>query len=450
MTVEIITIETPGLGDRSYIAHDGSDALVVDPQRDIDRILDAADRGGVTITHVFETHVHNDYVSGGLALCRRIGAELVAAADSDLTFDWHGLRDGDEVPVGSMLVRAVHTPGHTHGHLAYVLNDGSDDVAVFTGGSLLYGTVGRTDLVGDEATETLTRAQWASARRLVIELRPEVKVYPTHGFGSFCSSQGGADRDSGTIADEAAENLALCFDDVDAFVEQLLDGLSDYPAYYAHMALLNRAGVGEPDLGKPSSVDPPTLRRRLEAGEWVLDLRDRRAFAAGHLLGSAGFEIDGPFVTYVGWLIPWGSRITLIADDPGTIETAQRELARIGIDRPSGVAVGPLDRIGAGHPTGGYRVASFAELAGEPGDISVVDVRRADEYHDAHISRATNIPIHQLLEHLHHVPAGQLWVHCASGSRAAIAASLLHRAGHDVVLVDDDFDNASSAGLSIE
>lgn len=352
-------------------------------------------------------------------------------------------------------MRAVHTPGHTREHLSYVLSDERGDVAVFTGGSLLYGTVGRTDLLGEDQTDELTRAQWASARRLVAELDPDVAVHPTHGFGSFCSSQGGADRDSGTIADEADDNPALRIDDVDAFTKHLLDGLSDHPAYYAHMAHLNQAGAGEPDLTPPAELDADTLKQRLESGEWVLDLRDRRAYAGGHLLGTAGFEIDGPFVTYVGWLIPWGSRITLIAERPDDIARAQRELVRIGIDRPAGSASGPLDSLAGDHPTHSYRVASFEELADEisraaGGDhTTIVDVRRGQEWEEGHIEGSTNMPIHQLLDHVHHVSAGRLWVHCASGARAAIAASLLARAGHDVVLIDDQFDNASQAGLQI-
>lgn len=455
MTTEIITIETPGLGDRSYLAHDGNCALVVDPQRDIDRVLSLAERHGVVISHVFETHVHNDYVSGGLALCRRTDATLVAPAGSGLSFDWHAVVDGDELSIGSMRMRVVHTPGHTHDHVSYVLSDAGGDVAVFTGGSLLYGTVGRTDLLGPKETDELTRAQWASARRLVADLGPDVTVHPTHGFGSFCSSQGGADRDFGTIGDEADDNPALRIDDVDEFKQYLLDGLSDHPAYYAHMAHLNRAGAGEPDLTPPAQLDADTLRQRLESGDWVLDLRDRRAYAEGHLVGTAGFEIDGPFVTYVGWLIPWGSGITLIAEKPEDVARAQRELVRIGIERPAGAATGPVERLAGDHPTQCYQVATFEDLANEAstaGDgeqTAIVDVRRAEEWQDGHIQGSVNIPIHQLLEHVHHVPAGRLWVHCASGARAAISASLLARAGHDVVLIDDQFDNASEAGLSI-
>ncbi|NNE11041.1 MAG: MBL fold metallo-hydrolase, partial [Ilumatobacter sp.] len=297
-------------------------------------------------------------------------------------------------------------------------------------------------------TDELTRAQWRSVRRLIDELPDSTAVYPTHGFGSFCSSSGGADRDHTTIGQEADDNIAATTDDVDAFVEELLAGLSDHPAYYAHMSLLNRAGAFEPDLGEPERVEADELADRLVAGEWVLDLRNRRAYAERHLVGSAGFELDGPFVTYVGWLIPWGARITLIGESSEQIADAQRELVRIGIDHPH-AAVGAIDELATPNAeVASYPIADFAELATTDG-ATVVDVRRRDEWDDGHIEGAHHIAIHELLDHLHHVPDGRLWVHCASGARASIAASLLARAGHDVVLIDDSFEHAERAGVPV-
>lgn len=322
----IETIATPGRGDRTYLAHDGEVGLVVDPQRDIDRVLARASAAGVRVTHVFETHVHNDYVSGGLALCRRTGATLHGAVADELSFDHVGLVEGDTVEVGALRVTAVATPGHTPTHLAYVLHEGERPAAVFTGGSMLYGAVGRTDLVGAEATDELTRHQWHGVRRLAEELPNDLCVLPTHGFGSFCTSRQGGGRDRGTVGDERRENLALLVDDVDEFVAELLSGLTEHPAYYAHMALLNRAGAFEPDLSPPEPVDPDELGTRLRAGD---------------------------------------------------------------------------------------------------------------------------VPIHELLDHLHHVPGGSLWVHCASGAHASIAAGLLARAAHPVVLIDDDDPPVDASGVAL-
>lgn len=441
----VVTIETPSLGDRSYLVHDGTCGVVIDPQRDLDRVLDVVDAAGVRVTHVFETHVHNDYVSGGLALARRTGAAYVTCAEDPVRFERQAIRDGDVVQSGTLGIRAVHTPGHTHTHLSYVVSGPSGSPsAVFTGGSLLYGTVGRTDLVGTEDTDELTRAQYRSSRHLVEELPADVRVFPTHGFGSFCASTGGGDRGSGTIADERRENLVVRFDDEDRFVEHLLAGLSDHPAYYAHMSPLNLAGAFEAQLEPPATVEVDELRRRLDAGEWVVDLRTRTAYARDHLSGSIGIELDDPFSTYVGWLIPWGTRLTLLGATEHEVAAAQRQLVRIGIDQLGGAGAGELDAVAPGLARRSYPVSDFAGLAAarrEPDRrIAVVDVRRADEWSDAHVDGALNLPLHTLLTHLHHVPDGELWVHCASGYRSSIAASLLDRAGYPVVLVDDEFD----------
>ncbi len=252
--IEIRVLDTPSLGDRSYLVTDGEVAVAIDPQRDIDRVLDLARTSGVRITHVAETHIHNDYVTGGFALARRVGAEYLVAADEDVGFARRPVRDGDVITTGGLRLRALHTPGHTFTHLAYVLEDGDRRVhAVFTGGSLLFGSTGRPDLFGAQHTETLARHQHASAHRLARVLPDTTPVFPTHGFGSFCSASP-THGSSSTLAEECRNNPALT-EDEDAFVAGLLDGLGAYPAYYAHMAPLNAAG--------PPAVEPtPAAARR--------------------------------------------------------------------------------------------------------------------------------------------------------------------------------------------
>jgi hydroxyacylglutathione hydrolase len=453
MAVTVTTIETPSLGNRSYLVHDGDVAVVIDPQRDIDRVLSAARDARVRITHVLETHVHNDYVSGALALSRRVGATCCVAEAERVTFDRLAIADGVSLDVGTMTVEVMATPGHTHHHLAFLVHDAAPatprPVAVFTGGSLLYGTVGRTDLLGDADTEELTRSQWRSARRLIDRLPDDVQVYPTHGFGSFCSSTPAADRNEGTIADERLENLVATIDDEERFVQELLAGLTDHPAYYVHMDPLNRAGPFEADLSALTPISAHELRHRLEHGEWVVDVRDRRAFATEHLAGSVGVELSDSFATYVGWLLPWGTRLTLLGWSDDDIAEAQRQLARIGIDRPANRGVGPVEDIAGDRPVIGYPVADFRALADRvrAGDdageeTQVVDVRRLDEFRERHLERAHHIALHELADNLHRLPPGELWVHCSTGTRASIAASLLQRAGHPVVLIDDDLGNA--------
>ncbi len=449
---EIVTIETKSLGDRSYLVSDGEVAAVIDPQRDIDRVLAVAERLGVRITHVFETHVHNDYVTGGLALARAVGAAYVLSAAENVDFDHVGVDDDDEIPVGCFIVRAVHTPGHTPHHMSYVVSEAGRPCAVFTGGSMLYGTVGRTDLIADDQTEELTRAQFRSVRRLAAELPDDVAVQPTHGFGSFCSSTQASGTDESTIATERTTNIALTVDDEEHFVDTLMSGLTAYPRYYAHMGPRNRQGPTAPDLSPPTPVDPVELRRRIHAGDWVIDLRTRQAFAHSHLAGTINVALDDKFITYLGWTIPWGTPVTLVGDTADDVAVAQRDLARIGIDRPTGAASGGLRKWAAGGQLRSYRRATFAELAEEihRAHVVVLDVRRNDEWSTNHLDGAVHVPLDQLDDRLSEIPDGQVWVHCASGYRASIAASLLDRAGRQVVLIDDDWTSVQhQPGLAV-
>ncbi|CCQ14293.1 putative uncharacterized protein [Rhodococcus sp. AW25M09] len=454
MHVEVISTED--LGDRSYLVHDGTSAVVVDPQRDIDRVEKALAQHGVTCAMVVETHIHNDYVSGGYELAQRNGCPYVVNADDDVSFERHAVRDGDELTVGNMTVRAVSTPGHTVTHLSYVITEGDETPAVFTGGSLLYGSVGRTDLVDAARTDELTHAQFHSARRLATELPDATEVFPTHGFGSFCSSGSATGGDGGTIGEEKQRNDALTTDDEDAFVEKLIANLTAYPAYYAHMGALNSSGPTAPDMSPPSAVEAQELRTRIDAGEWIVDLRDRTAYASSHVHGSVGIALGTQFSTYVGWLMPWGTPLSLIGETSEQVADAQRMLVRIGIDELQGAATGSADELSGDTPASSYPRHTFAELSdgivsadeADETDAVILDVRREDEYDAQHIPGAANVPLHQLLERLNELPAGQLWVHCASGYRASIAASLLDRAGRDVVFIDDDFSNAVDAGMT--
>jgi hydroxyacylglutathione hydrolase len=301
----VLPIDTPTLGDRSYLVHDGRVAFVVDPQRDIDRVLDLAAAEGVHVTHVFETHIHNDYVTGGYALAAATGAAYHVNRDDPVAFDRVGVTDGDVIAVGeSMQVRVIASPGHTFTHLSYALLDFGQPIAVFSGGSLLYGSVGRPDLLGPSHTPTLVHHQYASANRLATELPGATELYPTHGFGSFCSA-GQSEASASTLAEEKEVNPVLVQNEK-AFADELLADLDAWPAYYAHMGTANAAGPTAPDLSTPDRADAERIRKRLADGEWVVDLRNRVAFASGHVAGTLNFGLDGSFATYVGWLIPWG------------------------------------------------------------------------------------------------------------------------------------------------
>ena len=449
--IEIVMIPTPSLGDRSYLATDGQVAVVVDPQRDIDRVLAVAAARGVTVTHVFETHLHNDYLSGGLALAGATGAAYHVNAADAVAFDRVGVRDGDVLAAGAMRVRVIATPGHTFTHLAYALADAvtGEVIAVFTGGSLLHGATGRPDLLGAEHAPALAAAHHASARRLAGTLPGPTPVHPTHGFGSFCAASPASapGTDGSTIAEERLRNPALTLD-ADSYVASLLAGLDEYPAYYAQMGPANAAGPAAADLAPSAPASAAQVRRRIEAGEWVVDLRYRSAFAAGHLPGSLSFEHGDNLVANLGWLLPAGTPLTLIGGSPAQVAGAQRDLARIGIDRIAAAA--SWLPAGASRLTS-YPVSDFAGLAAvrrrQP--VTVLDVRRRLEWAAGHIDGAVHIPLHHLPGRLAGLPPGPLWVHCQAGYRASVAASLLHAAGRGVTAIDDDFGRATLAGLPV-
>lgn len=441
------TIEVPGLGNRGYLAGGAHSAVVVDPPRDIDRVITAAARRGVRITHVVETHVHNDYVTGGLELARLTGAAYLVPAAARVAYARVPVADGDRAHIEDDLVlRALATPGHTPHHTSYVLEEAGRAVAVFTGGSLLIGTVGRPDLVEPGLTGGLARAQYDSAHRLAAELPDETRVLPTHGFGSFCSAGQSAGGTATTIGRERQVNDALV-KDVDTFVAELLAALDDVPAYYAHMGPANTQGPAPVDLTPPSQADAEEIAARLAAGEWVVDLRHRVAFAEGHVAGAVNFEAEGQLATYLAWLLPWGKPVTLLAESPAQLADAQRELVRVGIDRPAAAATGsPADWVCPGERPRSFPRGTFADLAAQDGVITL-DVRRDSERHAGHIKGSLHIPLHELRGRLSEIPDGTVWVHCAGGMRAGIAASLLDAAGRDVVAVDDSFDSARAAGL---
>jgi len=348
---------------------------------------------------------------------------------------------------------ARHTPGHTATHMTYVLEEDGQAIAAFTGGSMLLGSVGRTDLAGPWVTDRLSHLQHRSARRLSKELPDSAAILPTHGFGSLCSAGfpvGAAD--TADAGHQRAENPALLMDE-DAFVARLVAGLDAFPRYYAYIAPRNREGAGPIDHELPPPSDAAELAARARAGEWVIDLRERRAFAARHIAGTLGFELSDPFTTYLGWLLPWGSPLSMIGSATD-LAAARRALARIGIEKIAACSV--VDAASstdqwAGVETASHAVVGFSDLkphVGTPGEV-VLDVRLGREWRDGHLATALHIPLHELPDRLAEVPEGRVWAHCAAGYRAAVAGSLLARAGRDVMVVSDQFSSAVDAGLEI-
>jgi hydroxyacylglutathione hydrolase len=455
--VRIESLETPCLGNRSYVVIDGPTAVVVDPPRDIDRIEDALRVHGATVGLVLETHRHADYLSGGLELARRHRADyVVPPGEPQPMFRYAPATDGAIFGTGAIGVRVMATPGHTPHHVAYVIESGDRPVAVCTGGSLLHGSVGRTDLYGADQTWPLAREQWRSVRRLVDELPTDVMLLPTHGFGSMCSAAPGSDTSSATLGEERQVNPALLVAE-EPYVRGLVGGYGPVPRHYGRLPLLNALGPAPIDLSPPPLLE---LAARQSAGHWLVDLRDRRSFAQAHLRGSVNVEATGPLAAYLPWILPAGAGVVLLGSADAVTSTA-RQLAQVGIDRPLGAAVGSPPQWSGGYAgrVASYAVSDFTGFvaAAETGGAGALDVRSGPEWVAGHVAGALHLALPQLAGVLDpsRGPAtavsrsGEIWVYCGGGFRAAIAASLLDAAGLPVTLIDATYDAAVAAGLTV-
>lgn len=317
--MEVIVVDASDLGNRSYVVTDGTRAMAIDPPRPSSGVLDTLRARGLHLDMVVETHLHNDHVSGGPELCEETGATYALCADEHVR-GARGVVDGERFTVGDLSVEVVATPGHTRHHQAFVVTQGSDCV-VFTGGSLLIGTVGRTDLFGPEHAAGLAAEQWASAQRLLNDLPGSTTVHPTHGFGSFCTAVPCSGENTTIDAERNANPAARL--DREVFVKTLLAGFGEYPSYFAHMPDLNRAGLRRRYLDPVPTLSAPALAE-LTPHTWVIDVRRRSEFAAAHVPGTINVGLDGPFATYVGWTMPWGSDFALVAGDDGQLAQARR------------------------------------------------------------------------------------------------------------------------------
>ena len=308
MSADLITaIADEGLGNSSYVVDLGDRrALVVDPERDPAPYLAATADRGLRLAYVAETHLHADFVSGSRELAAQ-GAKVLAAAAGHTAFPHRGLDDGTEVDLGGLTLRALATPGHTPEHLSYLLLDGRQPQALFSGGSLLVGAVARTDLIAPGRTEELARQLWRSLQERILTLPDGLAVYPTHGAGSFCSAPAGSARTT-TIGAERATSPLLGAPSEDAFVGSLLAGLGTYPPYFSRLREVNRRGpaVYGPEPPALTHLDPGQVRSLADDGAAVVDVRPIAAFAVGHIPGSLSIPLRDQFATWLGWLVAAG------------------------------------------------------------------------------------------------------------------------------------------------
>lgn len=448
-----------GVSDRSYLAiHEPTRrAVVIDAQRDVWTYLDAADEAGVKITHAFDTHVHNDFVSGSFALRERTGAIVVQAAEAGVAYPVRGVNDGESVEIApGIFVRALHTPGHTFHHMTYALEEDGRTVALFTGGSLLVETIGRTDLVSPGATERLARAQRASLLKL-FAFPDATDVFPTHGAGSFCSAGEAPERETTSVGEEKRHNHAgriAISEDEDAFVRFALHGLTAYPAYYAHMAAFNLAGTRALSaLPELEALEPRKALELQQIGGSIVDARTSAEFVRGFPRGARSIPLGESFAGYVGMVLPFNDELVLVLADDEDWRRAQTQLIRIGFDRASGYVRGGFptwER--AGLPIDRLRAVTIEDVHALHKDdaAAVVDVRYDPEWRAGHIVDSTHVPIGSLPARLGDVPfenGRKLITMCAGGTRATLAASLLKRIGHDpLVVASGGFDQWAAHG----
>ncbi|MFG3344013.1 rhodanese-like domain-containing protein [Streptomyces sp. NPDC048018] len=432
---EIEVMTTASLGDTSYLLVSGDEAALVDPQRDSWEVMARCAEAGVRIRYALETHVHNDYVSGALEVRAATGAIVAGPARAPYAFDHLALAEDDEITVGDVTLRAMETPGHTAEHTAYLVLDapGGPPAAVFTGGSLLVGGAGRTDLSGAAHTEELARAQYRSLHRLT-RLPDATRVLPTHGAGSSCAAgpvARGRDRTT-TVGDERRANPALTPRDEASYIAARATDLPPYPAYYRHMAPLNRAGPAVLG-GVPTArrLSPATVAGLAGEGAQILDGRGRAAFAAGHVPGALCEELDERFASLVAEVVPFGTRIVLVLPAPEDSFEAEAlvQLLRIGYENVAGVLAGGTEAwAAAGRPLRSFRTADAAELAARLDEVRALDVRPSRP--DGGVPGTSAIPLADLPARVGALPRDrEIWTFCDTGRRATIAASLLDRAG---------------------
>ncbi len=419
------------LNNTSYLVASKGIAVVIDPPRDVDRHLDLADRLGVRIVAALDTHLHADYVSGARELAADTGAEVVVPAGAAPRYSHRGVRDGDRLAWNDIGLQAIATPGHTPEHLAYVLVDGDDAVAVFSGGSLIVGGAARTDLLGADRTEELARAQFRSLQRLAA-LPDAAALHPTHGAGSFCLAASTPVANP-TIGSERRTNPLLQVDDEDAFVRALTAGFGTFPTYYQHLQTVNREGAALiPDLDEPASLTPAAARDLQQKGAWLVDARSIHDWAVGHPRAAVSIELRDAFPSWLGWAIPFGAPVVLLVDDTQRAE-ALTLARRIGYDGVIGWIDGGVDA----WQSAGLPVDTVEEVGPEEAQrrrqhgATLLDVRQRAEVDALRLPGATHLELGDVIAGA--APdAAEVITFCGHGERSATAASLLERRGRRV------------------
>lgn len=428
------------LAHASYLLGSRGEAVVVDPQRDVDIYLHTAEEHGLRIRHIFETHLHADFVSGHKELAARTGAQIYIGSKAGATFPHVALHDGFELQFGRGKIRVLETPGHTPESICLLVSDEEKSLlpwAVLTGDTLFIGDVGRPDLSPSHTPAQLAGLLYDSLHHKLMALPDEVAVYPAHGAGSLCGRNMRSERSS-TIGTERLTNYALQIPSREEFIQQVTSNLPSRPEYFLEDAAINRDGA--PPLAELSSLPglaPSEVRSLIEQGTLALDVRPGDQFAAGHVPGSINIALSGQFATWAGTILGLAARPILIAEGDEQVIEARLRLSRVGIDAERGFLAGGVDAwTRAGFQLATVPQVTAQELRGRwPAQgLHLLDVRREPEWHAGHIIDAQLWPLDKFAAQLPALgKASPVIVHCKSGYRSMIACSLLTRAGHTAV-----------------
>lgn len=434
------------LGNTSYLvdAGDGT-AFVVDPRREAAEYVALADRLDLRIVAAVETHLHADFVTGTRELADATAAQVLASRGAELAFPHAPLDDGRGRRIGAIELEVIATPGHTPEHLSFLVRDADGSVALLSGGALIVGGAARTDLIDESQTEPLSRALFATIRRLA-ELPDETILYPTHGAGSFCSTGLARERTS-TLGRERAGNPLMRIDDEDAFVRELRAGFGSYPSYFLRLRAVNRAGPTlVRELGEPPTLRPEVARTLLGAGAWLVDGRTVEQWAAAHPPGAVSISVRSAFASWLGWVVPLGEPILLLVDPEQRAE-AVRLARRIGHDRIVGVLEGVEEWRDQSMPLESVELVDPEEAARRP-DAVFLDVRQDHEWKRDRIAGSIHLELGDVI-------AGaapdvtSVVTYCGHGERSATAASLLARRGTRVANLRGGLDAWREAGLPV-
>jgi hydroxyacylglutathione hydrolase len=440
MTIE--QIYTGCLAQGAYYIRSGNEAAIIDPLREVDSYIEKARNDGATIKYILETHFHADFVSGHLDLAAKTGATIVFGPTAAPKFKAHIAIDGEELKVGNIVFKVLHTPGHTMESTTYLLKDeDGKEVAIFTGDTLFLGDVGRPDLAQKAAhltKEQLAGLLFDSLHSKIIPLSDSLMVYPAHGAGSACGKNMSKDTVD-TLGHQKQTNYALRASmSREEFINEVTDGLEAPPAYFPENVRMNKEGYESIDKVIKSGTQPLTTEEfeliANETGALILDTRSANDFRMGFTPNSINIGIEGSFAPWVGALIPGVNQPLLIISDKGREEEVVTRLARVGYDNTLGyLKDGFKSWVAAGKETDTINSITAVDLSNQlTKDTIIIDVRKQSEFQAEHVESAINLPLDFINDHLAEIPKqGKVFVHCAGGYRSMIAISILKARGWD-------------------